>query len=153
MIVDPTGPVRAPQAARKSERRPGSGSAEFSRHLDLSGSAAGVSSARAAAPVDALLVMQQVDGDSDGDSLARQRANVILDMLDEIRHAVLAGVVDRSRLGHLASLVRDRRDEAADPRLRAILDEVELRAAVELAKLECAAEETNGTVHKIVTNI
>jgi hypothetical protein len=35
----------------------------------------------------------------------------------------------------LAQLVRARRDQVDDPRLIAILDEIELRAAVELAKL------------------
>jgi hypothetical protein len=153
MNVDPTGPVRATQAGRRSERRSGAGSADFARHLDLSGSAPGVSGARQAAPVDALLVAQQVEGDADGDTLAKQRANVILEMLDEIRHAILAGTVDHGRLNHLAVLVRGRRDEAADPRLRAILDEVELRAAVELAKLERARDEAASTLPRNVTDI
>jgi hypothetical protein len=40
----------------------------------------------------------------------------------------------------LGKLVRDRRDGAGDPRLAGLLDEIELRAAVELAKLEQSAK-------------
>ena len=38
-------------------------------------------------------------------------------------------------LGQIVRLVRSRREAFDDPKLSAILDEIELRAAVELAKL------------------
>jgi hypothetical protein len=40
-----------------------------------------------------------------------------------------------AKLEQLATLVRAKREQIDDPKLLAILDEIELRAAVELAKL------------------
>ena len=70
---------------------------------------------------------------------ARQRAvergDAMLDDLEEIRLGLLLGAIPRARLEQLAQLVRVRREQIEDPKLMAILDEIELRAAVELAKL------------------
>jgi hypothetical protein len=44
--------------------------------------------------------------------------------------------MSRGDLMELAKLVRARQEVGADPELRAILGDIELRAAVELAKLE-----------------
>jgi hypothetical protein len=66
---------------------------------------------------------------------AIQRGDAMLDDLEEIRIGLLLGSIPRSRLEQLAQLVRARREQVEDPKLMAILDEIELRAAVELAKL------------------
>lgn len=91
----------------------------------------------AVASVDALLAAQAVGGDVEDDVRRRllRRGEDILDRLDELRHALLIGVVPKERLIQLAQMVRARRDKVADPRLAAVLDEIELRAEVELAKL------------------
>lgn len=87
--------------------------------------------------VDALLVAQAV-GDST-DREARQRhirhAEDILDMLEDLRHGLLLGTVPESKLVKLAEMVHARKEACADPRLAALLDEIELRAEVEIAKL------------------
>ena len=59
----------------------------------------------------------------------------MLDNLEEIRLGLLLGTIPVSRLEQLAQLVRAQREQVNDPKLTAILDEIELRAAVELAKL------------------
>ena len=59
----------------------------------------------------------------------------ILDRLDEIRDQILAGAVSKNRLENLAQTLRQRRDKVDDPQLIALIDEIELRAEVELAKL------------------
>jgi hypothetical protein len=91
----------------------------------------------AVASVDALLAAQAVAGDLEDDVRRRliRRGEDILDRLDELRHALLLGVVPKDRLIQLAQMVRARRDKVSDPRLAAVLDEIELRAEVELAKL------------------
>ena len=66
---------------------------------------------------------------------AVQRADAMLDDLEQIRLGLLLGAIPRARLEQLAQLVRARREQVDDPKLIAILDEIELRAAVELAKL------------------
>ena len=59
----------------------------------------------------------------------------LLDKLDDIRHGLLLGSIPKDKLIALAQMVRSRRGQVTDPRLSAVLDEIELRAEVELAKL------------------
>lgn len=66
---------------------------------------------------------------------ARERGSLMLDHLEELRMGLLLGTVPLAKLETLAQLVRAKREQIDDPKLLAILDEIELRAAVELAKL------------------
>ena len=63
---------------------------------------------------------------------------VILDVLDEVKLGLLEGGVSSAALDRLMLAVRQERGEADEPRLRNLLEEIETRAAVELAKLEVA---------------
>ncbi|HSV29969.1 MAG TPA: flagellar assembly protein FliX [Candidatus Omnitrophota bacterium] len=87
--------------------------------------------------VDALLVVQSVGDTTERESRRRliSRGEDILDRLEEIRHGLLLGVVPKEKLVQLAQMVRNKRENCADPRLGALLDEIELRAEVEIAKL------------------
>jgi len=49
--------------------------------------------------------------------------------------AMLEGVASPATLDNLAKTVREERDATDDPRLEDVLNEIETRAAVELAKL------------------
>ena len=66
---------------------------------------------------------------------AKERGTLMLDHLEEIRMGLLMGTIPLAKLEQLASLVRAKREQIDDPKLLEILDEIELRAAVELAKL------------------
>lgn len=87
--------------------------------------------------VEALLMAQAVDETQEREIRKRlvSRGEDILDRLDEIRHGLLMGSIPKDRLMALAQMVRARREYMTDPRLARILDEIELRAEVELAKL------------------
>ena len=63
------------------------------------------------------------------------RAEDMLDHLDDIRLGLLMGAIPISKLTSLVQVVKDQRDQVDDPRLASVLDEIEVRAAVELAKL------------------
>jgi hypothetical protein len=85
----------------------------------------------------ALLVTQGV-----GDSLERearrrlvQYGESLLDQLEELRHGLLLGAIPKEKLIAMAQMVRSRRDHVPDPHLAELLDEIELRVEVELAKL------------------
>jgi hypothetical protein len=58
----------------------------------------------------------------------------MLDILDDMKIGLLAGTISESELARLMRTVEDHRDEIPDPDLEGILDEIELRARVELAK-------------------
>lgn len=91
----------------------------------------------ALAGIESILAMQAVDPDAGSGARRRmmQRAEDLLDHLEDVRQGLLTGRVPKESLSSLAHLVRTRREAGADPHLAAILDEIELRAEVELAKL------------------
>lgn len=89
--------------------------------------------------VDALLALQEVGGPLEGRRRAVRRAGQILDVLDEVKLALLDGAPSLAQLDRLRRAVREERGLTHDARLEGVLDEIELRAAVEIAKLERAA--------------
>lgn len=86
--------------------------------------------------VDALLAIQEVPNEREGQKRAIKRGKDMLDILDDIRMGILTGSVPRARLQQLVSMVGSRRDNFTEPALAQVLDEIELRARVELAKLD-----------------
>lgn len=136
MKIDPTGPARAAGSVRRTDRAGSTRTGEFARHLDSPGASGGVNSANPVGTVNALLALQEVDDSLNGRAKARQRAADILDELDALRDGLLAGTLSRESLVRLTNLVRTRGPEVDDPRLKDVLDEIELRAEVELAKLD-----------------
>jgi len=57
-------------------------------------------------------------------------------LLDAVRHGLLIGAVSDHKLRRLMALSNMKRDGFVDPRLSGLLSDIELRAKVELAKLE-----------------
>ncbi len=86
--------------------------------------------------VDALIALQQVDSATERRRRAVRRAGRLLDVLDEVKLALLEGRISPAALTNLNSAVREQRLEADDPKLQSVLREIETRAAVELAKIE-----------------
>ena len=89
--------------------------------------------------IDVLLALQEVGGPLERRRKAVRRAGVILDVLDEVKLALLDGGVPPAALERLMVAVRLERGGADDPRLQGLLDEIETRAAVELAKIEMSS--------------
>ena len=90
--------------------------------------------ASAVQSVDAILALQGVEDATQAKKKATERAMDLLDVLDELKLALLEGGLPRAKLVALMNLLQTRRDQTHDARLEAALDEVETRAAVELAK-------------------
>jgi hypothetical protein len=87
---------------------------------------------------DAILALQEVGGPLERRRRAVRRAGRLLDVLDGVKLNLLSGEVSAADLDSLKSAIRDQRDQTDDVGLEGVLDEIETRAAVELAKLECA---------------
>lgn len=87
--------------------------------------------------VDSIFALQEVPDAVDRRSrgLLRQHGEDLLSRLDELRIAILAGAVPKERLTQLAQRLRQKRQQSDDPKLNEIIDEIELRAEVEVAKL------------------
>ncbi len=103
------------------------------------GQVSSASSVHGVMGVDALLALQDVGTPTERRRRAVRRAGRILDVLDEVKIALLEGDLDAASLDRLRRAVRDERAGTEDPALEAVLDDIELRAAVELAKLEQAS--------------
>jgi hypothetical protein len=97
-----------------------------------------VSGSPTIAAVDSILMLQGFDDSTEGRSKGLAHAEDLLDMLDQVRDGLLAGAIPRSTLTRLATAVSRRQEGFVDPRLQSVLDEIDLRARVELAKLEQA---------------
>ncbi|MBM3630004.1 MAG: flagellar assembly protein FliX [Alphaproteobacteria bacterium] len=97
------------------------------------GAASGVS---VAAAIAGILSLQEVDDATASLKLAVRRAETLLDRLDELRHGLLMGALSRAQMGELALLVSQRRDSVEDAKLAELLDEIDLRVQVEIAKYE-----------------
>jgi hypothetical protein len=88
------------------------------------------------AAVESILTLQGLDDSTSGRSKGLSHGEQLLDMLDQVRDGLLAGGIPRATLNRLAVAVGRRQEGFADPKLQGILDDIDLRAKVELAKLE-----------------
>jgi hypothetical protein len=88
------------------------------------------------AALDSILALQDVGDPTDGRSKGLAHGEQLLEILDSVRDGLLAGGIPRATLNRLAVAVTRRHDVFADPKLQDVLDQIELRAHVELAKLE-----------------
>lgn len=90
------------------------------------------------AAVETILTLQGFDDAGDGQPKGFAHGQNLLDMLDQVRDGLLAGAIPRATLGRLAAAVAKKQEGFVDPKLQNVLDEIDLRARVELAKLEQA---------------
>jgi len=139
MKVESTTGPRAVTTARKSSDKAKVKSDEFARVLEegeeASSGTAAVTGAPAVSAIEALLSAQEMSGEEERSARAKARGEELLEQLDELRHGILAGRLSADRLDGLVTLVKSERAQASDPRLAETLDEIELLAKVELAKL------------------
>jgi Class II flagellar assembly regulator len=134
MRIEWTPPLRA--ASQRRDERGTVGDRTFTASLGTE-TAAKVAAPAAAATtaIEGLLALQEIFDEAGGRRRAVARGDKLLDTLDGLRHALLAGVLPRSQIEELGRLAAEAVPLTHDPRLAEILAEIELRAAVELAKL------------------
>jgi hypothetical protein len=138
MRITSTAPAKGAAPSQKS-RATGDKSRTFSVQtaaVEAEATAGGVAGAGPVVAVDAVLALQGAPDATTNPSRGLGRGSELLKLLDQIRLGLLAGGIPRHTLNRLAGDLKAERAATADPRLSAILDEVELRARVELAKYE-----------------
>lgn len=135
MKIAGTGPINTP-GVRRREKAQGTQGGGFASELSRGGQTQGATTASQLDSLSSLLAAQEMDDEpKNGHKSAVDRAELLLDKLDQLRHGLLMGRVSGRQLTDLMNTVRRRQDQFVDPRIREVLDEIELRAAVELAKL------------------
>lgn len=151
MKVEGPNKSNATTGAKKAGKAKRSGGASFASSLGGSG---GSDTVEQTAPkaggmvgaVDALISLQEVEAadaaenndalSGDREQRARKWGRDMLDGLEEIRIGLLTGRIPRDRLNEIADAASRGKTRSNDPRLAAVLEEIELRALVELAKLQ-----------------
>ena len=89
----------------------------------------------ALAGLDALIALQAVDADAPRKKRkAVKRGRDLLDRLDEIRIGLLSGRLSGEAIARILNLL-DETEATGDPRLDELMEDIALRAEVELAKL------------------
>lgn len=132
MKIENTTPIGSPR--RNPGRKPGrTDDAVFSVIQEDAEPSKAVAGTASIATVDSLRVLQEVDGDGRPWEPC-DRANHLLDRLEALRLALLSGGIPRRNLLDLQRMVERERGAVGDKHLAALLDEIDLRVKVELAK-------------------
>lgn len=127
-----TGPSAAP---RRSEGAPAFSVASPA----TSTGGPGTTAAASLAGLDAILTLQSnTDTPEERRRRSAQRGNDLLDGLDRLKASLVMGRVSTRDLQAVAARLSERAGTSGDPRLDGLIAEIELRAAVELAKLSAA---------------
>ena len=133
--------TRRAQGLERTKRgnQPAAGDDSFADHLKTGQTegAGAVSAPLAAQPLAGLLSLQEI---SDEDAAAGRRTmeygRELLDDLDEIRHGLLLGRLSKQHLRRIADRLKHQLPMVHDATLRELIADIELRVAVELAKLK-----------------
>lgn len=121
---------------RKNDRsRPGGGS--FADSLSDNPAAGDpVTGGGQVGGLNSLLAIQEVEDWTGSKRQTVERGEDLLDQLEEIRIGLLMGRIPRAGIERLMGRLKEQRQTVQDPGLAETMAEIELRAAVELAKLE-----------------
>lgn len=128
-----------PSSAKKI-KKPATGGSGFAKSLEQPniGEVRNIGGSAPISSVDALLSLQEIPDATGGRSKGLLYGKDMLDHLESIRRDILLGSIPKARLKALSDTIKRRRDQFQEPGLADVLDQIELRARVELAKLEVA---------------
>lgn len=130
--IDQRSPVSSTSPASRSGSTGGSSFRLPARESSATTQGAAVSHAGS---LDGLLAVQAEEDGQERKRRQARRGHDLLDGLDRLKAALLTGQVQVSELERLKAMLSARREVTDDPRLDEVLAHIELRAAVELAKL------------------
>ena len=143
-VDGPRGPSRV-DSKRTEKARSSGPSGAFRAELgqvaeDGGGEAAAVEHGAGVAGVEGIFLAQTVGDGGAGPTYEErkrraQRGHDLLDRLENLRRGLLAGAIPKDQLADMARTMRERREAGVDPQIARLMDEIELRAEVELAKL------------------
>lgn len=141
-MVEKVGYTRPVTTARAVRRAGGVSAAGFAEALAKAEGIGGVDGIEATGSIGnvgamgGLLGAQEVDEREARRQKATKRGRFTLEILGNLRDALLMGTLPYSTLAQLERILAEERQTCDDPALQDILNEIEVRAAVEMAKLE-----------------
>src|ERR1700681_4646240 len=90
---------------------------------------------RSVGGIDALIALQGLEDPTERRKQAVRRGRVALDALDELKVGLLGGMLSQATVNKLQSAAGFLKGSSGDDGLDAVLDEIELRVEVEIAKM------------------
>jgi hypothetical protein len=141
MKVDAYGNIKATNSTKKRSGVAKSG--DFSSILDIyenegvenSGTLSNVASPAA---MSGMLALQEISDEEVRRKNLIKQGDDMLDSLEQLRRRLLTGSLPMHVLQNINKQLTMQKQLVNDPRLKSIIDEIELRTAVELAKIEMA---------------
>lgn len=137
MKIEGPNKSQSSKGVSKTGAKKGAGDTSFSGMVDSGGDAAAAKPASGVMQIsslDALLSVQEAGDSTESVKRAKRQGIDMLDQLDRIRLGLLTGGIPVSALEQLERMVTRQREKIMDPVLAAVLDEIDLRVQVELAK-------------------
>ena len=132
--IDGLGSVKTTQPIKRVAKSNAASGAAFAKQLGETEETGATNAISGTSSVSGILGVQEVDDALAQASKGKMRAEDILDRLEDLRLELLSGGISRDKLMQLTRIVNIRRSQIKDPRLAEILDAIDLRAQVELAK-------------------
>lgn len=145
MKITGTDSTNKTSGTKKSGKTGATGSAQFGSMIGGASEAEAPAHAAATgviAGIDALLAAQEVDDPAGRAARKRMRARGedVLKQLDKVRLGMLTGTLSVANLMDIADVVATHRENINDPQLSSLLDEIDLRAQIEIAKMRMALD-------------
>lgn len=148
MRIDGTNGSSKAGGAKKTTGARKSGGVDFSSFLgetEEAGESKNSQGASEIANMNPLLMLQEVDERQAGRKHAIKKGQTAIGYLEDVRYSLLMGRMPREVVSDLQKLVNNWREQTDDPKLNDILNDIELRAAVELAKIEAGRAKKTGS--------
>lgn len=147
MKINEFGKALGASNVKKKDVKKTSGSSEFGDLISGAGEAeetagsALISKPNSISALDSLLAVQSVETSAADQKQATEHGQELLEFLDDIRLGLLSGSVTQEKINKLKKGINSKRGWVIDKKLTQILDEIELRASVELAKIEMSNQQ------------
>jgi hypothetical protein len=141
MKIEPYSNIKSASATKK--RSGVSQAGDFSSILDTfesdtAGQTSGLNNVAAPSSLSGMLALQEISDEEIRRKKLVKQGDDMLDSLEQLRRKLLLGVLPMQTLHDINNQLSLQKQTVADQRLIAIMEEIELRTAVELAKLEMA---------------
>lgn len=138
MKIEGPGKAGATGKADKAKKTDSTGGSSFAEFLTGAGDVEASSAPTGVAGVSMYVALQAAEHATEHENRRRaiDHASDLLDDLEDLRVGLLLGSYTKNQLLQLSNRVRRQRLLVSDAKIMTLLDEIALRAAVELAKYE-----------------